>query len=172
MAADDTDPKWEGKSTAKLHKPTPEAVWSLLEDFCSFHKWLPSIDTCYKVEGLEEGSGLVRYCASAPAPHPEADGGGEEEVAVKWCREKLVDIDPIGKWLSYELVDNNMGFKSYKSTIKVVPINGGDESGGCKIEWSFWADPVEGVSFEDMLKYFDFGVQGMAQNMEKALESS
>ncbi|KAI3468187.1 hypothetical protein Pfo_024850 [Paulownia fortunei] len=167
MAAEADEPKWEGKATAKLNKPTAEEVWPLLEDFCSFHKWLPSIDTCCKVEGVEGRRGLVRYCA-ATLP-PPSDGG---ERVVKWCHEKLLAVDPIGKCLSYEVLDNNMGLKSYRSTIKVVPIKGGDDLSGCEIEWSFLADPVEGLSYEDMVTYLDMNLQGVAQNMEKALESS
>lgn len=155
----DDNLKWEGKATAKL-KPTAKDVWPLLEDFCSLHKWLPTIDTCFKVD--DGKSGLVRHCAASPR-------GGDPEV--RWCRERLTGIDPVGKWLSYEVVDNNMGFKSYKSTLKVVPTDGGDEF-GCQIEWSFVADPVEGLSCDDLAKYVGIGLQGMAQNMERALETA
>ncbi|KAL7159290.1 hypothetical protein ABFS83_01G018100 [Erythranthe nasuta] len=161
--------KWEGKVIAKLNKATPQAVWLLLEDFCSFHKWLPTIDTCYKVVDDDE-EGLVRYCA---ATTPADAGGGGGGGVVKWCHEKLLDIDPVGMRLSYEVLDNNMGLKSYRSTIKVVPagvINGGDE--GCQIEWSFFADPIDGLSYDDMVNYLDVSLQGMALNMEKALMDS
>ncbi|KAK4419932.1 hypothetical protein Salat_2406100 [Sesamum alatum] len=170
MAAEADEPKWEGKATVKLRKPTAQQVWPLLEDFCSFHNWLPSIDTCREVEGAQaHGHGLVRYCAATLPPPP--DGG---EGVVKWCHEKLVSMDPTHMWLSYEVLENNMGFKSYKSTIKVSPIEGGDDDdlNGCQIEWSFLADPVEGLTCDDLLNYVDISLQGMAQNMEKALESS
>ncbi|KAL0318377.1 UNVERIFIED_CONTAM: hypothetical protein Sangu_1993900 [Sesamum angustifolium] len=165
MAAEADEPKWEGKATAKLHKPTPQQVWPLLEDFCSFHNWLPTIDTCRKVEGAHPD--LVRYCAATLPPPP--DGG---DGVVKWCHEKLLAMDPTQKLLSYEVLENNMGFKSYKSTIKVTAIEGGDAPNGCQIEWSFLADPVEGLSCDDLVDYLDISLQGMAQNMEKALESS
>ncbi|GFP82886.1 lachrymatory-factor synthase [Phtheirospermum japonicum] len=159
------EPKWEGKATAELHKPTADQVWPLLEDFFGLHKWLPSLDTCRQVEG---SVGQLRYCATTLPPPPEGGKG-----VVKWCHEKLLDIDPIDKWLSYEILDNNMGFKDYKSTIKVLPIKGGgDMKSGCMIEWTFLADPVEGLSYEDLVKYFDFSLQGMAQNMERALETN
>ncbi|KAL3655678.1 hypothetical protein CASFOL_000074 [Castilleja foliolosa] len=161
---DNNELKWEGKATAELHKNTAEQVWPLLGDFYSFNKWLPTIDTCRQVEG-NDGQQL-RYCASTP------EGG---EGVVKWCHEKLVDIDPIGKWLSYEILTNNMGFKDYKSTIKVMPIKGEDDMiklCGCMIEWSFLADPVEGLSYEDFVKYFEFSLQGIAKNLEKALETN
>lgn len=162
MEAEAENLKWEGKATAKLRKPTAEAVWPLLQDFCTLHKWLPSIDTCFKVDGADGERGLVRYCAAA-AP-------GDGEPAVKWCREKLTAIDPVEKRLSYEIMENNMGFKSYESTLRVVPIDGGDDL-GCQIEWSFVADPVEGLSCDDLAAYVGICIRGMAENMEKALES-
>ncbi|XP_057799858.1 lachrymatory-factor synthase-like [Salvia miltiorrhiza] len=153
--------KWEGKATAKLLKPTADEVWPLLADFFSLHKWLPTIDTCFKVvdDGDGKSGGLVRHCAASPR-------GGDP--AVRWCRERLTGVDAAGRRLSYEVVDSNMGFKSYESTLRVVPIDGGDDP-GCEIEWSFVADPVDGLSCEDLAKYVAMGLQGMARNMESAL---
>ncbi|KAL8522114.1 hypothetical protein ACS0TY_012313 [Phlomoides rotata] len=157
--------KWEGKAATTLPLPTAEQVWPLLADFCGIHKWLPTLDTSYKVDGVDGQPGLVRYCASGPPPPP--DGGD-----LQWCQEKLVEIDPINKWLSYEILDNNLGFKSYRATLKVAPIDGGDDPIGCQIEWSFVGDPIEGLGFADFCAYLDLNLQGMAKNIEKALELS
>lgn len=146
-------PKWEGKATTKLRGPTPQQVWPLFQDFCSFHNWLPSIDTCRLIDGVHGQPGLIRYCASTVDPS-----------SIKWCHEKLTAMDPIGRWLSYEVVDNNMGFKRYLSTIKVIEMEG-----GCHVEWSFAADPVEGWRFEDLLSYVEMSLKGMGENIEKAL---
>ena len=72
-------------------------------------------------------------------------------------------IDPIERCLSYEVIDSNIGFKSYVATSKVLPINNG---GGCKIEWSFVADPIEGMSQEGLASYIDHSIQFMAKKME------
>ena len=56
-------------------------------------------------------------------------------------------INPIERCISYEIMENNVGFKSYMATIEVLPING-DGQNGCKIEWSFVADPIEGWRLE------------------------
>ncbi|KAL1552396.1 lachrymatory-factor synthase-like [Salvia divinorum] len=149
-------PKWEGKATAKLLRPTASAVWPLVADFFSLHKFLPTIDTCVKVDGAAE-DGLVRHCAAS----------GDE----RWCRERLTGIDPAGRRLSYEVVDSNMGFKRYESTVRVVAAMDGGDGGGCEIEWSFVADPVEGLSCEDLAKYVAVGLKGMARNMERELEA-
>ncbi|KAL2544828.1 Polyketide cyclase/dehydrase and lipid transport superfamily protein [Forsythia ovata] len=166
----ESQPKWEAKVRKKLNKHKAEEVWPFLEDFCSFNKWLPSIDTCYKVEGVQGRPGLVRYCAATlPPPPPDGAGGGE---TIKWCHEKLLAIDPIKKCLSYEVLDNNMGFQSYKSTMEVLPsMESGDDQKGCLIEWSFLADPIEGLRFEDMVAYLDSSLQGMIENIERALEN-
>lgn len=159
--------KWEGTPTAHLRSSTAEAVWPLLQDFYGVHKWLPTIDTCHKVDQQEANGSIsnhVRYC-----------GAGEGED-LKWCHERLLVSDPVAMSLTYQILDNNMGVKDYRSTMRAVPIpidDGSSGSGyGCRIEWSFLADPVEGLTQEGLLAYLDGALQGMANNMEKALTLS
>lgn len=67
-----------------------------------------------------------------------------------WVKEKLIMIDPTKRCLTIEIIDNNMGFKSYVATMEVLPINGpGNDdhdahAAVCKIMWLFVCDPVEG----------------------------
>ncbi|KAL6986789.1 hypothetical protein U1Q18_043555 [Sarracenia purpurea var. burkii] len=163
-----TERKWEAKTTAKVHESTPEQVWSLLEDFCSLKKYLPTIDTCYKIEGAYGQPGLIRYCASTVS---SSSGGSDDHPTINWCHEKLLSMDPIERCLTYEVLDNNLGFKSYLSTMKVLPIDGDGEP-GCQIEWSFVSDPIEGFGFDKLLTYVDSSAHAMAANIEKALHSS
>ncbi|TKY74535.1 Lachrymatory-factor synthase [Spatholobus suberectus] len=158
--AEGSDPKWEGKAVVELASTGAELVWPALEDFCNLHKWIP-IDTCYQVEGLPGQPGLVRYCGSA------VKGVGDdaaETTTVMWVKEKLLAIDPVRRCLSYEILENNVGFKSYVATLKVLPINGS----GCKIEWGFVSDPVEGWSYQDLKSYVESSLQSMAKKIELA----
>ncbi|KAA8521853.1 hypothetical protein F0562_012525 [Nyssa sinensis] len=164
MAEGTTQTKWESKFSAKVTGPTAEQVWPLLEDFCSLHKWLPGIDTCYQVEGVYGQPGLIRYCASTTS-----SSSGSDEKTINWCKEKLLAIDPIQRCLSYEVLDNNVGFKSYVGTMR-VSLNDGDDKHGCQIEWSYTADPVEGWTFEGLNSYVSSSLQFMAEKMEKALQ--
>ncbi|XP_052209004.1 lachrymatory-factor synthase-like [Diospyros lotus] len=153
-----TEPRWVGEARAKVGGGAmAEKVWPLLEDFCGLNKYLSSVHTCYQVEGLQGQPGLIRYCA-----------GGEEE-AVNWCREKLVAIDPTQRFLTYEILDNNIGFKSYSATLRVVPAGAGEEP-GCAIEWSFVADPVEGFTFDGFLGFIELSAHDLAQNIATALQ--
>ncbi|KAK4365070.1 hypothetical protein RND71_016428 [Anisodus tanguticus] len=155
--------KWEGKAIVNLKGLKAEQVWPLFEDFFNFHKWLPTIDTCYQVNDKD---GVIRYCACTMPP--SSDGG---EATIKWCHERLLMVDKIERCLSYEALDNNMRITSYVAKFKVLPSDGGHEY-GCQIEWSFVADPVDGLTFECFLGYVDFSLQGMAEKIEKSLESS
>ncbi|KAJ6698043.1 LACHRYMATORY-FACTOR SYNTHASE [Salix purpurea] len=156
---EETQGKWEGKATAELKGPTADQVWPFFEDFCNLQKWLPGVDTCYQVEGEPGQPGLVRYCSSSTISSDRS----HEETQVKWVKEKLVMIDRIERCLSYEIIENNVGFKSYVATIKVLPIND-----GCKIEWSYVADPIEGWPVEDFNSYISSSLQFMGQKMEQA----
>ncbi|KAK6782463.1 hypothetical protein RDI58_020259 [Solanum bulbocastanum] len=166
MATQQLQSKWEGKSIVDLKHPKAEQVWPLLEDFFNFHNWLPTIDTCHQIN-CDNKDEIIRYCASTTPPSSSEDG----EAIIKWCHEKLLTVDKIERCLSYEVLDNNIGIKSYVATLKVFSLDGDDEN-GCQIEWSFVADPIDGLTLELFSGYVDSSLQGMAENMEKALKSS
>ncbi|KAK9068382.1 hypothetical protein SSX86_012495 [Deinandra increscens subsp. villosa] len=167
MAEEPKSPKLEGKATAKLTHTTPQQLWPLLEDFCNFHKWLPTLDTCHHVQGLHGQPGLIRYCATVI--QPSSTDGAVQAPTVKWCHEKLLAIDPVQRFLRYEIGENNLGFTSYVSEMKVVESGGG--GGGCMVEWSFTADPVEGLRSEDLCGYIQSALEGMVERMEKELQA-
>lgn len=158
MAEVEAQPKWEGKTSAEL-KSSAQEVWPFLADFCNLDKVFPGIDTCYQVEGVAGQPGLIRYGAGAATDH--------DETTVKWAKEKLLVMDPIKRCLSYEVLENNMGFKSYVAAMQVVPVTNDDE--GCKIEWSFVCDPIEGWGLEDFQSYLESSLQGMAKNIEDSI---
>ncbi|KAK8543139.1 hypothetical protein V6N13_136327 [Hibiscus sabdariffa] len=147
--ADETKLKWEGKATAELKASTAEQIWPLIAEFCNLDKFFPSVDTCYRKEGTLGEPGLVRYC----------------EGKMGWANEKLLTIDPINHSLSYEVMENNVGFKNYIATLNVLPMEGG----GCKIEWSFVSDPIQGLKVEDLVSLVDDTLQFMAKKMEDAV---
>ncbi|KAJ1390284.1 START-like domain superfamily [Sesbania bispinosa] len=156
---------WEGKTSAELTGTNADQIWPLLEDFCSLHRWLP-IDTCYQVEGV--GGGLIRYCAATMT-----DDADPNKVSTMWVKEKLLIMDPIQRSVTYEVLDNNMGVKSYVGTMKVLPIlsNNDKASTMCKIEWSFICDPIEGWTFQGLLSYVQSCLQFMANKMEEAVSA-
>ena len=84
----------------------------------------------------------------------------------KWAKEKLLMIDPIQRCFSYEIVDNNIGFRSYVATIKVLPMISDDKAEGCKIECSFVCDPVEGWTFEGFYSFVQSSLQSIAEKIE------
>ncbi|KAF8035892.1 hypothetical protein BT93_C1803 [Corymbia citriodora subsp. variegata] len=165
--AEETRPRWEGKAIAELKGPTPDQVWPFLEDFCNVHKLLPAVDTCRQVEGVPGQPGLVRCCASATF------GNNSDPSKLKWANERLLMMDPSDKCFSYEILDNNVGFKNYVATVRVMPMK--DEDGkknGCTIEWSYVSDPVEGWGLQDLCSYIDFSLQSMAKKIESAIQES
>lgn len=166
MGEENKAKKWEGKAIVEVRGTEEEIVWSVLQDFCNLHKWLP-IDTCYKFEGVDGQPGLVRYCASTKKGADE-----NSEAVVKWFKEKLLTIDHVQRCLSYEIVDNNMGFKNYVAIMKVLPLkitdDDDDERVGCMIEWECVCDPVEGWSLQNLHSYIGNFLRCMANKIELA----
>ncbi|KVH99854.1 lachrymatory-factor synthase [Cynara cardunculus var. scolymus] len=169
MAEERRESKWEGKVVAEVRSITPQQVWPLLEDFCNVHKWLPTIDTSRHVEGVYGQPGLVRYCASTLSSLPSNGDDQTPTTVVNWCHEKLLSIDPVQRSLSYEITENNLGFTFYVAEWKVIELKGDDNAGGCRIEWSFSCNPVEGWKLEDFSGYIGSGLEGMAKRIEKEL---
>ncbi|KAK3438336.1 hypothetical protein EUGRSUZ_C02973 [Eucalyptus grandis] len=134
----------------QLKELTPDEVWPLLEDFCNLHKLLPPLDTCHRVEGIN----------LAPVNGLHHDQRRLRPVEDPVGHERLLMMDPSEKCFSYEVLDNNIGLKSYVATIKVMPMNDGDgKMVGYMIEWSFVADPVEDWAVQDKRSFVDFFYQ-------------
>ncbi|KAG9449129.1 hypothetical protein H6P81_009094 [Aristolochia fimbriata] len=115
---------WEGKANAKVPGVSPDKVWAVLDKYSNIHDYLPSVDESTIVSGEPGKVGCVRLCSGNPLP-------GSQERA--FTNEKLVAYDPTNRTLSYEVVENNIGFKDYVATLKVLP----EEDGSSAIEWSF-----------------------------------
>lgn len=157
---DQESSKWEGEIIVELKTLTPQQVWPLIADFCSLDKLCPHLEKCYLVEGVLGEPGMIRCCESS-------NFGGEG--AAKYAKERLLMIDPSNMCLSYDIVDNNAGFKSYVATMRLFPvINGDDGKCWCKFVWNFVADPVDGFTLEALLELLNGIAQAMAKKMEEA----
>lgn len=161
------DSKWEGKTSIELKTITAEQIWPLFEDFCTFHKWVPGLDSdkCRYVEGTYGEPGLIRLNVFTQQSSSTL-ANETNNSPIKWCKEKLLSMDRTQHTLSYKITDNNLGFRSYVGNIKVTDIDG-----GCKIEWWFVADPVEGMRLEDLRGFLESNVIAIAEGMRKEIQA-
>lgn len=164
MASSQSTPEWNAKVSTTLERASADQIWPLLSDFFNLHRWFPSLATCHGVHGTSGEPGSVRYCTGfSVSAVGHSDGTTEESGVqpVKWSKERLVSVDPVRRSLCYEMVESNIGFESYVSTIGVVP--SGD---GCVIEWEFVVDPVEGWELDGLVRKYEAGLRSMAKKME------
>lgn len=150
--------KWEGKAKEELKGCKAEQVWLLLQDFFGLDKWFPTLSTCIPVEGVSGQSGCVRYCAGFKT-HVDQE--------LNWTKQKLLAIDSEKMVLSYAIVDGNVGFHGYVSTVSVLD----KENDGCEIEWKYEVEPVGGWRVEDLDLFIGSGLHVMATRMVDALRS-
>ncbi|KAK5817182.1 lachrymatory-factor synthase-like [Gossypium arboreum] len=160
MANVGQQPKWEGKACAKLAGCKAEQVWLLLQDFFGLDKWFPSLTTCLPVEGVSGQPGCVRFCAGFKTPVNGSDKG-----SMDWTKQKLLSIDPNKMVFSYSIVDGNVGFNGYVSTVRVL-----SNEHGCDIEWKYEVEPAKGWTLGDLDFFIASGLQVMAQRMGAALQ--
>jgi hypothetical protein len=157
-------PAWRGAVRAVAAGPAPDAAWALLGDFCSLHRWVPSLSTCRLVEGAAGRPGCVRHCAgpvNMAARNAEDDEGA---AAAGWSRERLVGIDHAARWYSYELVESNKGFGRYRATVRVEP-----DPAGCAVAWSFEADPIQGWTLDGFVGFLDKLARGVARRLQEEI---
>ncbi|PIA26870.1 hypothetical protein AQUCO_08600022v1 [Aquilegia coerulea] len=155
--------KWEGKVSAKLTSFTADQVWPLLADFCNLSKWLPTLG-CKHLDGSPAPGqlGCIRVI-SGPAI-PSDDGTMRPGIS---AQEKLIMIDPTERCLSYEIIENNLGFKNYVATMKVSS-GDNDNQNGCVIDWSYITDPREGWKPEDLFCILKSSMDSVVKGMEEA----
>ncbi|EOA28065.1 hypothetical protein CARUB_v10024246mg [Capsella rubella] len=143
--------QWQGKVSVTLLKAKADQIWPLFTDFFNLNKWLPTIRTCYGIYGEP---GCIRFCSGS--------GSG-------WSKEKLVAVDPVERVMRYEIVESNIGFESYVSTVKVSPRGEVGDVDGCVVEWSFTVDPVRGMSLDGLVKSYEEALGVITKNMEESL---
>lgn len=159
----ESGPKWEATVSARLTKARVDQIWPLLKDFFNFHRWFPTLATCYGIHGANGEPGCIRYCSGSSIPSKG------DHKAVSWSKERLLAVDDANHSLSYEIVESNIGFSSYVSTVRVVPVGDVDGQDGCLIEWSITVDPVEGWGLDDLVKKYELGLLSMSKRMEDAV---
>ncbi|CAM8916535.1 unnamed protein product [Rhodiola kirilowii] len=153
--------KWSGKATsAELKGLKADQIWPLWADFSNLHNWFPKLDMCRLVEGEPGRVGSVRLCVGKAA-------AAEEEEAM-WVKERLVEMDEEKRLMRYEVMENNVGLKGYVAAITVLEVEGG---GGCRVEWSFEAEAVEGWEEEALKGYIESSLESIVKTMEEALLS-
>ncbi|KAK2632672.1 hypothetical protein EUGRSUZ_L01247 [Eucalyptus grandis] len=121
--------RWEGKASTSVTKASVEQIWPRFVDFFNLHNSQAAQVTPVRI-----------------AP-------------INWSKERLISVDPLGRRLSYEMVNSNIRFTSYASMVKVISGNG-DGEGRCRIEWLFAVDLAEGCVLEDLVRKFEVGLQG------------
>ncbi|KAL2237044.1 lachrymatory-factor synthase [Sesamum indicum] len=157
--------KWEAKVSTRLEKARADQIWPLFEDFFGLHRWFPSLATCHGIHGANGEPGCIRYCSGFGLKREQ--NANESNPGLSWSKERLVALNRAQMTFTYEMVDCNIGFKSYVSTIKVIP---GD--GGAVVEWCISLDPVAGWELRDLVAKYELGLQLMVEKMEAAIFES
>ncbi|XP_051137286.1 lachrymatory-factor synthase [Andrographis paniculata] len=164
--------KWEATVRAAAEKATAEQLWPLFEDFFGLHKWFPGLQICRGVAGANGEPGCIRYCAGFKGIKPQSESSPATAKATAtataaWSKERLRWVDRRRMTLSYEIVDSNIGFTSYVSTVRVT--DGAAGGAAAVVEWSITVDPVAGLELADLAAKYRVGLEAMVKNMEAAI---
>ncbi|CAN0907257.1 Lachrymatory-factor synthase [Linum grandiflorum] len=128
----------------------------MFTDFFNIHKWFPNLPSSYGIHGTNGQPGCIRYCSGFSLPSTQL---------LSWSKERLTALDHSRRFLTYQIVDCNIGFKSYQSTVQIFVDDDGGQ--GCLIEWGFTLDPLEGWTLDDLVKRFETVLNAAARKMEE-----
>ncbi|CAN8287852.1 unnamed protein product [Cochlearia groenlandica] len=151
--------KWQAQVSTTLTKAKADQIWPLFTDFFNFNKYFPSLATCHGVHGIKGEPGCIRFCSGS-----SIKSNGQDSSVVGWSKEKLVAVDDVERVMRYEIVESNIGFESYVSTVKITP-----RGEGCLIEWGFTVDPVRGLCVDELVEKYEKALEIIANNMEESL---
>lgn len=117
-----------------------EQVWLVVRDFDGLPRWHAGIEAS-RIEDDRPAAevGCVRALTLA--------GGGV-------VRERLVSLDDVGRSYTYDILDSPFPIRSYRSTIRVVPITDTEQT---FVEWWTHFDAAE-KDEADLLETFGVGV--------------
>ncbi|KAM7258824.1 hypothetical protein ACFE04_006728 [Oxalis oulophora] len=156
--------KWEGKAYAEVTGIKTEQVWLYLQDFGGLNKWFPTLTTCLLIQGISGEPGCVRYCSGFKTP---ADKDKRTTSDINWTKQKLLSINPSEYTFTYSIIDGNVGFNGYVSTVSLLPKKEDDDGCVTVIEWKYEVEPVQGWRLEDLDRFIGNGLQVMAKRMEE-----
>ena len=163
--------KWEGKVSARLVKSTVDQIWPLFTDFFNIHKWCPGLETCYGVHGNNGEPGCIRFCKLSATVSYNDVIRPEMHEASGWAKERIIAVDHDEHTLTYQLLENNLGFESYVAKFKIIPASGEDGPRGCTVEWSFTVEPIERWTLDALLGQYDQWLHLTLNKMEASLEN-
>ncbi|KAJ0964803.1 hypothetical protein J5N97_025941 [Dioscorea zingiberensis] len=157
--------KWHGNITVELPDCiTGDQAWSIIGDFTAVDKWFALVAATELITGDPTQPGCIRR--NTGHPNKTQDSSSDP---IFWAKEKLVGINMEERSMTYEVIESNMGFNSFFSTIRVL--QGGDgvgDGGGCRMEWSFEADPLDGWTQPAFLSFLHSGVQDLPKRILEA----
>ncbi|WP_243793496.1 SRPBCC family protein [Saccharopolyspora gloriosae] len=121
---------------------TADQVWALVRDFNGLPQWHPAI----KTSEIEAGASPAEVGATRRLTL--ADGGV--------VRERLVALDDTARAYTYEITEGPFPVRSYRSTIRVLPITA---TGQSFVEWYSDYD-TDAAEEEKLDQVFGGGVFG------------
>ncbi|KAI3734948.1 hypothetical protein L6452_14430 [Arctium lappa] len=151
--------QWQGSVGGIVDAPI-EKVWSMVSQASRLPEWMPMVETCTHLQGVEGVSGYVRLVSGFMFPQEDGDRS--------WIKERLISMDPSSFSFVYRMEASNVGLDGSENSLKLIDY--GD--GSTLVDWSFEISPVEGVSEEGLIDYLGFLYKSCIKKIVGAIEVS
>ncbi|XP_071686990.1 lachrymatory-factor synthase-like [Rutidosis leptorrhynchoides] len=151
--------QWRGSVGGIVDAPV-DKVWYIVSKTDWLTEWMPMVETCTHLKGVEGQPGYVRLVSGFMFPHDDGDRS--------WIKERLVSMDPLLHKFSYKMEATNVGLDGSLNSLKLIDY--GDDS--TLVDWSFEISPVEGASEESLIDYLGFLYKSCINKISGAIKAS
>lgn len=151
--------KWRGSVGGIVDAPI-DKVWSIVSQTERLPEWMPMVETCTRLKGVEGEPGYVRLVSGFMFPQEDGDRS--------WIKEQLISIDPILHSYVFRMEASNVGLDGSVNSLRLIDY--GDDS--TLVDWSFEISPVEGASEESLIDYLGFLYKSCINKIPSAIKAS
>lgn len=150
---------WRGSVGGIVDAPI-EKVWPIVSQTKRLPEWMPMVETCTHLKGVEGVPGYVRLVSGFMFPQDDGDRS--------WIKERLISMDPLLHSYVYRMEASNVGLDGSVNSLKLRDY--GD--GSTLVDWSFQIIPVEGASEESLIDYLGLLYKSCINKIVGAIEAS
>jgi hypothetical protein len=151
--------KWHGSVSGIICAPI-DKVWTIVSQTKRLSQWMPMVERCTTLTGVEDEPGYVRLVSGFMFP--------QQDEERSWIKERLVSKDSSSHSFVYKMEASNVGLDGSINSLKLVDY--GDES--TLIQWSFEINPLEDVSENSLVDHLGFLYKSCINKIEGAVEAA
>ncbi|XP_028792774.1 uncharacterized protein LOC114748511 [Neltuma alba] len=152
------DGKWHGSVRGMVCAPL-DKVWAVVCQTKRLPEWMPMVERCTGLAGVEDELGYVRLVSGSMFPQPD----GERS----WIKERLVSLDSSSHSYVYRMEASSVGLDGSVNSLNLADCG----FGSTLVHWSFEKNPLRDACEDSIIDYLGFLYKSCINRIEGATEA-